>query len=71
MMLLFPEIHRLLVLQPTLVEQYVNEVGVGQVLVPLAKRMMARTGDGGTSRAYSAQISGACCCTDLGGREKK
>jgi hypothetical protein len=35
MWLLLPEIHRLLVLQPALVEQYVDEVGVGQVSVPL------------------------------------
>jgi hypothetical protein len=33
--LLFPETHHLLVLQPTLVKQYVCEVGVGQVLVLL------------------------------------
>lgn len=33
--LLLPEVHRLLVLQPALVEQNVDEVGVGQVAVPL------------------------------------
>jgi hypothetical protein len=35
MRLLFPEIHRLLVLQPALVEQYVDDVGVRQVPIPL------------------------------------
>jgi hypothetical protein len=34
-------------------------------------RMTARTADGGTSRAYNVQISGACRCTDFRGREKK